>query len=637
MGGITVAHQQETNDSFAAYASTRRKSHAEAPVVTEDEIAKLLSNGSSTTTTPGHNMEDLTGEVQDLMMRESMASWLQPWTTTTTTHADDDNNVANEAHAALSGFDAHQLSLHLENLFSQGDLTEMPSPFYDEMMFVADDTSINMSAQPSIESTPVGSPQVEIVEEEEEEEITVQDDEDEPVVVPAMVEMPVATIQEEPSMPINNLKRRRSSMLSSEEEDSTDDSSDDDSSDSEDENTVIPTTVANLGSRYWSSSDESESESESFPTASTAASTPHKRRSRPASPTASCSAYAYMHKRQIEETLLNKISNQLQPEKLPGILAIISNDNAGQANGEVEIDLSCLARDQLVRLLSYVEACILEQSGGPAVDLEQYLDKKEEQQPSTINKPSVAMLDDSEDEDEMPKKKRQPRRRNPSSNGGRRRQQGVKARSRKSRQELTEDILADDESADDHDEDDVLHSMGGTSMTMSQGPISMAQLSKRQAQIEKQQGKQRRRSAGSNNGRRGGGGGGGRSKRSKKNGDDDAAAVVSTSALAHAQQVTDSIAVTRPKRRTALHKRRIMEDQFYGSEETDDDQPEGTLIVYSDEKMDFNVKDNQTIVHEASPVSTPVPTSPSSIAQVSLSSPSAIEEEEEDEEIDIML
>lgn len=65
---ITVAHQQETNDSFAAYASTRRKSHAEAPVVTEDEIAKLLSNGGSTTT-PGHNMEDLTGEVQDLMMR----------------------------------------------------------------------------------------------------------------------------------------------------------------------------------------------------------------------------------------------------------------------------------------------------------------------------------------------------------------------------------------------------------------------------------------------------------------------------------------------------------------------------------------------------------------------------------------
>ena len=64
-----------------------------------------------------------------------MASWLQPWATT---HTDDDNNVANEAHAALSGFDAHQLSLHLENLFSQGDLTEMPSPFYDEMMFGKD-------------------------------------------------------------------------------------------------------------------------------------------------------------------------------------------------------------------------------------------------------------------------------------------------------------------------------------------------------------------------------------------------------------------------------------------------------------------------------------------------------------------
>lgn len=475
-----------------------------------------------------------------------------------------------------------------------------------------------MSAQPSIESTPVGSPQVEIVEEEEE-EITVQDEDDEQPVVP------ITAIQQEPS-PVNSLKRRRSSVMSSEEEDSTDDSSDD-SSDSEDENAVIPTTVANLGSRYWSSSDESESESESYPTASTTASTPHKRRSRPASPTASCSAYAYMHKRQIEETLLNKISNQLQPDKLPGILAIISNDNAGQANGEVEIDLSCLARDQLVRLLSYVEACIREQSGGPAVDLEQYLDKKEEQQPSVINKPSAAMLDDSEDEDDMPKKKRQPRRRNPS--GGRRqRQNGVKARSRKSRQELTEDILADDESADDMD--DVLHSNGASTMNHNNdGPISMAQLSKRQAQLERQQGKQRRRSAGSKRG-------GGRGKRSKKNADDDAAAVVSTSALAHAQQVTDSIAVTRPKRRTALHKRRIMEDQFYGSEETDDDQPEGTLIVYSDEKMDFNVKDNQTIVHEASPISTPVPTSPAQVSLSPSSTPSAIEEEE-DEEIDIML
>lgn len=485
------------------------------------------------------------------------------------------------------------------------------------MIIVADDTSINMSAQPSIESTPVGSPQVEIVEEEE--EITVQDEDDEQPVVP------ITAIQQELS-PVNSLKRRRSSVMSSEEEDSTDDSSDD-SSDSEDENAVIPTTVANLGSRYWSSSDESESESESYPTASTTASTPHKRKSRPASPTASCSAYAYMHKRQIEETLLNKISNQLQPDKLPGILAIISNDNAGQANGEVEIDLSCLARDQLVRLLSYVEACILEQSGGPAVDLEQYLDKKEEQQPSVINKPSAAMLDDSEDEDDMPKKKRQPRRRNPS--GGRRqRQNGVKARSRKSRQELTEDILADDESADDMD--DVLHSNGASMMNHNNdGPISMAQLSKRQAQLERQQGKQRRRSAGSKRG-------GGRGKRSKKNADDDAAAVVSTSALAHAQQVTDSIAVTRPKRRTALHKRRIMEDQFYGSEETDDDQPEGTLIVYSDEKMDFNVKDNQTIVHEASPISTPVPTSPAQVSLSPSSTPSAIEEED-DEEIDIML
>ncbi|CAO3593127.1 unnamed protein product [Absidia cylindrospora] len=87
--------------------------------------------------------------------------------------------------------------------------------------------------------------------------------------------------------------------------------------------------------------------------------------------------YMYLPKRQVEEALLNKITHHMHPDKLPGILSIVSSSTDADDNQvvgeEVEIDLSCLMREQLVRVMLYVDACIAEQQGGPTVKLDRYL------------------------------------------------------------------------------------------------------------------------------------------------------------------------------------------------------------------------------------------------------------------------
>ncbi|KAI9318623.1 hypothetical protein BX666DRAFT_1929810 [Dichotomocladium elegans] len=600
MGGITVAHH-DSSDSFVAsspYSTTRRKSLAETPpatVLSSDPISQLLS---ATTGTEGV-VEDLTGEVQSLLMRESMA-WL--------------NQPFDNANVDLSGFDAHQLSLQLEKFFSQGELTEVPSSFYDEMMFVPED----ISAPISTSTTPLTSPhipeeEIQVVEDEvERQDVTLQELSDPVSATP----QPEKQIQEEQTL-TTMLKRRRSSCSSSSSNSSSEDESgsSSDESDEEDESPVIPTTVANLSSRqYWSSSDESESETEAL--------NAHHRSSRPSSPVLNhqYQSFAYMHKRQIEETLLDKITKQLQPEKLPGILTIISNDRGQQqqASDEVEIDLSCLARDQLVRLLAYVEACILEQSGGPAVDLAKYLAReKKSPQPKKVR---MVVPEDDDESDHAKTPKRGQQQRSPR----RRRQRGsnsaTKPRSRRSRQDLTEDIFGDDDDDDDDDDDENrLLSTQQQHQIKHDGPMSMAQLTKRQVEQERS----RRRSQNKQQ----------RSpKRSKKAVRDDDPAV-SSSLRMTPQEGVDSIAISRPKRRAALHKRRMMEDMFQGSDGDDSSDDEGTLIVFSNEQMDFNVKDNKTIVHAPSRPSTPEP----SPAVLMVSNDALEDEEDEDEEIDIML
>lgn len=456
---------------------------------------------------------------------------------------------------------------------------------------------------PSLTTTPAASPQMQA---DTAEELLQVDDTDFAASI-SVPEQPVIQVAEEPT----SLKRRRSSSSSSSsssESSASEEDEEEDSSSSDEEGNVIPTTVANLSNRhlshYWSSSD-SDSDSDA----------PSTRR-QSSSPSAVSNSYAYMHKRQIEETLLNKITNQLQPDKLPGILSILSSETSTtQQTDEVEIDLSGLEREKLVCLLSYVDACIVEQNGGPAVNVADYIIKKQEtKKKGPRTRPALRDTDDDDDDDDDDNDSR-PRR------GRRSQQRKPRRRVAKSRQELTEEILADDD--EEEEQAAVPRPAPSLSQSMSgqrQGPMSMASLSRRQ---DKESKKLSRKNGANRK----------RSRRSKRSKDDDDAAVVSSSssALAFAQSI-DSIAVSRPKRRAALHKRRLLEDALLPSDgEESGPCEEGTLIVYSDEQMDFGVTDNKTIVHEPSTTpainSTPLPQLPVPDD----------DDDDVDEEIDIML
>ncbi|OBZ80946.1 hypothetical protein A0J61_11006 [Choanephora cucurbitarum] len=388
------------------------------------------------------------------------------------------------------------------------------------------------------------------------------------------------------------VKRRRdsSSSESSSEDDSSSGSESD--SESEDEVTVIPTTVANMNSRgrmNYSSSSDSDSDAEVMP----------GHRSRAMSPVSN--SYMYMHKRQIEETLLDRITNQLHPEKLPGILPILSSEKANsQHEDEVEIDLSCLAREQLVQVLSYVDACILEQRGGPAVRVEDYIQKKPAKKgPRT--RPALV------DEGRMAT---EPKKRRPAKQQRRR---PAKPKSR-SRAELTEDIDAGSSSSDDSSGEEEM-------MPKSkhyEGPMSMASLSKKGNAPTKpsRNSNTNNRSKKLNN------------KKSKPRRRDDDGTVSSSVTVF---QDPDSIASSRPKRRAAVHKRRLLEEMLAPSdnEDNEDEDDNSPLIVFGDEKMDFGVVDNRTIIHQV-----PVISSHSEV--VVMASVDEDENEDTDEEIDIM-
>lgn len=398
---------------------------------------------------------------------------------------------------------------------------------------------------------------------------------------------------ETPSELVNSniLKRRRSSTSS---EDSSDDSSSEEESDSEDEN-VIPTTVANMNNRRrvsYSSSSDSDSDTEPS----------HSRRSRASSPIAN--PYIYMHKRQIEETLLDRITNNLSPEKLPGILPILQSEKASsQQEDEVEIDLSCLAREQLVQVLSYVDACILEQNGGPAVNVEHYIMKK-----PTKNGPRTRPALNTEEEE--PKNRRQTKSRG---------RKPAKPKS-KSLAELTEEIDGDSSSSESVEYD----SPSTVKAPLSCGPMSMASLSKKTSSpVKANNAKGGRKRSGNKSGK----------SKSRRKGDDDA----TVSSSVHVIHDPDSIASSRPKRRAAIHKRRLLEEMLVPSDnEADEDSEDSVLVVYSDEQMDLDVVDNRTIMHQAD---TPLQLISTESEVVAIASSTVIETEGSegtDEEIDIM-
>jgi hypothetical protein len=497
-----------------------------------------------------------------------MNSWLQPWT--------------GENGNCLPDFDTQMLaqSMQLEDLLGQ-----------DQLNF-SDDASLNLSAPTSSASSPSESsaqisPIVQAATDNYVEPLQ------ENLIVERLqelendVEEEILEVEEEQiEMSASTLKRRRNSSSS---EDSSDDSSSSEESDSEDdEDIVIPTTVANMSSRgrvNYSSDSDSDSDMEAV----------SGRRSRASSPLTN--AYVYMHKRQIEETLLDRITNQLDPEKLPGILPILSSEKANnQQEDEVEIDLSCLAREQLVQVLSYVDACILEQNGGPTVNVERYI-KKQSTKKGPRTRP--ALIEDDDDDSLIPSKKTNNRRR-------------PRKPKTKTRAELTEDIDAGSSS-----DEDSLHYEPLARSKSAGGPMSMASLSKKNNTLPPtKSSKAVKRSPGkkSRNNRR-------------KTIDDDS--VVSSSVAVF--QDPDSIASSRPKRRAAVHKRRLLEEMLAPSDnesgEDDEDEDDSPIVVYGEEKMDFGVVDNQTIMHQSSlPVQV--------ISEVV--NTSMTDNEDTDEEIDIL-
>ncbi|GAB5587850.1 hypothetical protein Unana1_02750 [Umbelopsis nana] len=82
---------------------------------------------------------------------------------------------------------------------------------------------------------------------------------------------------------------------------------------------------------------------------------------------------SFTERRAAEELILDRITNHLAGDKLPGILAIIQVNNGDNRKGSVEIDLSSLTPRRLRSVLAYVEACLEEQQGGPKVDVNAFI------------------------------------------------------------------------------------------------------------------------------------------------------------------------------------------------------------------------------------------------------------------------
>lgn len=279
----------------------------------------------------------------------------------------------------------------------------------------------------------------------------------------------------------------------------------------------------------------------------------------------------YLHRRQMEEMILDKITNQLEPEKLPGILAIISTTHEDEVE-EVEIDLAKLDRDQLERILSYVNACLIEKEGGAKVKLSDYIVERKPVVTAVAQPPSVPKV-------EHVQKKKNKRKNN-------RRKSSV---------------------AEGH----TVNGSSTATLSSAHGPISMSALTELESNSKTSKNNKRKR----------------RAKKSKR--DDDVSVHMSN----NVDLFKDSIASTKPKRKSAIHKRRLLEEMLQPSNEDSSDEEEDSgsgIIVFGDEQMDMAVTQNETIVHQEQ----------SSIVQEKPILPTIVEkidDEEDDELIDIMM
>lgn len=426
--------------------------------------------------------------------------------------------------------------LQLQDLFGQDELDlgggGDPSLYYDELTFVPDHTSTMVD---TIEPSHL-----------------INQNYVDNIMNTIVTEAPVS-------------KRRRSSTCSSSSSLSSYSSS---SSSSEDE-TGDEQTFSSLTSRRSSLSSDSEEEQEETIT-------------------------PFMHRRQMEEMILDKITNQLDAEKLPGILTIISKQQQEEEE-EVEIDLARLDRDQLTRILSYIDACLKEKQGGPKVKLSNYTLKPKPATPALpVEKPQLS----------LPKKQPQTKNRSKSS--------------RNRRKSIVET-------------GHIVRGSSHSQLSASHGPISMSALTEMEASSKKKQA-----SNNSNNKRK-------KRAAKKRKSQDDLTVQMSSKDRAF----KDSIASTKPKRKTAVHKRKLLEEMLQPSSDSeDDDDLDGAadggsgIIIFGNEQMDLAVTHNETIVHQERRLSIIQRSTTKSVEQSNpVASSLAVEDvgDDDDELIDIMM
>ncbi|KAI9360211.1 hypothetical protein BD770DRAFT_385082 [Pilaira anomala] len=253
----------------------------------------------------------------------------------------------------------------------------------------------------------------------------------------------------------------------------------------------------------------------------------------------------YLHRRQMEEMILDKITNHLDAEKLPGILTIISKSH--EEVEEVEIDLAKLDRDQLNRILAYVNDCLMEKEGGPKVQISNYTVQPASPKP-LVTLPTSPLLPAA-----VPKKSPKA-----STTSSRRRRNNSKRR---------KSIV---------EEGHVVNGSSTSRLSTTHGPISMSALTEIESSTKK---KSRRK----------------RVTKKMKNDDD-----VSVHMPTDLNSFKDSIASTKPKRRSAVHKRRLLEDMLQpSSDDSSSEEDNGNgIIVFGDEQMDLAVTQNETIIHQ---------------------------------------
>ncbi|KAI8991421.1 hypothetical protein BDF20DRAFT_844579 [Mycotypha africana] len=418
------------------------------------------------------------------MLRELIQSWSRdPWFT-----AESSNNTLEEADDPFNAYDQNALLasiLQLQGIFGQDDFINMDgdhSPYYDEFTFVPNnDTYLTETVEPSnLINDTNGCLYTDITQ---------------------------PTLNE----PASILERRSSSCSSLSSFDSSK------CFDSSEENISLGTS----GQQPLSSCEDNLKQLQ------------YQEKQE------NCRTNQLQSRKQLEEMILEKITNELDPERLPGILSII---NAVQVVDpeeeieEVEVDLERLDYDQLERILAYVDACLLEKEGGPLVDLSSFV----------VRQHTLPMLD-RQPVDDLP-----PKRQKKSNNRVFRKQSAM----------------------------DGGHIVDGSSysqLSSTHGPLSMSALTdlKESAEIFKKSNNRKRRKTKK-----------AKTKNEKKK---------------HKPSMKN---YKKPsKRRTTICKRKMSEDLAESSSAETDEDSEGKteggcgIIIFGDEKMDFAVTQNQTIVH----------------------------------------